>query len=424
MHGAMPGGAHFGHPKMLADFRRRFVVSVIITVPILALTPEVQTLLGFQFAFAGSDLLLLLLSSVVYFYGGYPFLKGIFEELGKRQPGMMTLIAIAISVAYFYSAAAILTAAGSVFFWELATLIDIMLLGHWVEMRSVLGASRALEELVKIMPSEAHLLSGDTVREVKVEELKPGDRVVVKPGEKVPIDGTVVDGETSVNQSMLTGESIPVPKRPGESVIGGAINGDGSITLEVRKIGKETYLNQVIELVRRAQESKSKTQDLANRAALVLVLVALSVGSITFLAWLLAGQSIQFAIERAVTVMVICCPHALGLAIPVVVAVSTALAAKSGLLIRDRQAFERARELEAIVFDKTGTLTMGRFGVTDVIRLSDVSETEIIGLASSLEQLSEHPIAKGVVDGARERGLELSKVEGFRAIPGKGVEGS
>lgn len=364
------------------------------------------------------------LSTVIFFFGGYPFLKGIVDELLSKSPGMMTLIAVAITVAYVYSSAVVFGLQGRYFFWELATLIDVMLLGHWVEMRSVMGASRALEELVKIMPSDAHLIKDSQIVDVKVEELKAGNRVLVKPGEKIPVDGMVVDGETSVNESMLTGESKSVPKKVDSEVIGGSINGEGSITVEVKKTGKETYLNQVIELVSQSQESKSRTQDLANRAAFILTVIALTVGAITLLAWLSYGGEFVFAIERAVTVMVITCPHALGLAIPLVVAVSTSLAAKSGLLIRERQAFERARNLQAVVFDKTGTLTEGRFGVTDVIPLSDVEEEEVLRLAASLESNSGHPIAQGVYNTAMEKEVELAKVEHFEAIAGKGVRGS
>lgn len=422
--GSVTHEAHKGHGEMLRDYKKRFIICSIVTIPILALTEEVQSVLGFSLEFSGSQFVLLLLSSFVYFYGGYPFLKGIVEEVRKKLPGMMTLIAVAISVAYFYSAAVVLGLGGHAFFWELATLIDIMLLGHWVEMRSILGASRALEELVKILPSAAHLLQDGTMTDVKVETLKVGDRVLIKPGEKVPIDGVVIEGETSANEAMLTGESKPVSKNKGDKAIGGSINGEGSIIVEVEKTGNETYLNQVIELVRKAQESKSRTQDLANRAALLLVIVALTVGSLTLIAWMVLGQSAQFAIERAVTVMVISCPHALGLAVPLVVAVSTALAARSGLLIRERQAFERAKDLQAIVFDKTGTLTEGKFGVTDIIPLDVLDEVSLLKVSSTLEASSEHPIALGITGGARERGIATSKVEHFKAIPGKGVEGS
>ncbi|MBP2030810.1 Cu2+-exporting ATPase [Methanohalophilus levihalophilus] len=412
------------HAMMMEDFKKRFIVSFILTFPVLILSPAIQTFLGFEFKFFGSIFVLFILASVIYFYGGYPFLKGIISELKTRQPGMMALIAIAISVAYFYSSAVVFGLPGKFFFWELVTLIDVMLLGHWTEMRSVLGASRALEELVKIMPSEAHLIKdGDTV-DIRVDELKIGDRVLVKPGEKIPIDGIVIEGETSVNEAMLTGESKPVSKKGGDEVIGGAINGEGSMQVEVKKTGTDTYLNQVIELVRTAQESKSKTQDLANKAALVLTIIAISVGTITLLAWLSFGQEFVFALERAVTVMVIACPHALGLAIPLVVAVSTSLAAGSGLLIRERQAFERARNLQAIVFDKTGTLTEGKFGVTDIVPLADTDIDEILKLSASMESNSEHPIALGVVNSAKEQNFELVKIEDFNSIPGKGVEGS
>jgi len=410
---------------MLEDYWRRFVVSLILTIPILVLSPTIQSFFGFTFAFRGSDLVLLALSTVVYAYGGYPFLVGIVQDLRARLPGMMTLVAIAITVAYVFSAAVVLgLVSGEPFFWELATLIDVMLLGHWVEMRSVLGASRALEELVKIMPSEAHVLrEGGRIEDVGIEALKPGDLVLVRPGEKVPVDGVVTDGKSSVNESMLTGESTPVSRKTGDRVTGGAINGEGALTVEVKKIGKETYLNQVIELVRKAQESRSRAQDLANRAALILTLVALSAGAITFAAWYLLGETLDFAVERAATVMVIACPHALGLAVPLVIAVSTALAANSGLLIRDRQAFERAKDLQAVVFDKTGTLTRGVFGVTDILALEKVDEREILARAASLEGHSEHPIAKGIVRSATEKGVPLAHPEEFRALPGKGVEG-
>jgi Cu2+-exporting ATPase len=414
---------------MLEDFRKRFIVSFILTFPVLILSPTIQDFFGFELHFPGADFITFLSSSVVYFYGGYPFLKGIKEELAAKSPGMMTLIAIAISVAYFYSSAVVFGLPGGVFFWELVTLIDVMLLGHWLEMRSVMGASRALEELVKIMPSFAHLKKNGETIEVGVDKLKVGDNVLIKPGEKVPVDGTVVEGTSRVNESMLTGESKPVTKKPGEEVIGGSINGTASFVVKVEKTGKDTYLNQVVELVRAAQESKSKTQDLANRAAMYLTIIALTVGTLTFLLWIFVGKELVFALERAVTVMVITCPHALGLAIPLVVAVSTSIAAKSGLLIRDRQAFERARNLQALVFDKTGTLTEGRFGVTDIVSLSG-GETKsrdkndiILSLAASLESSSEHPIAAGILESAREKGVKTRSVEEFSSISGKGVEG-
>ena len=413
------------HTHAMADFRQRFIVSTILTIPILLLSATIQSAFGFTLVFPGSDLLLFLLATAVYFYGGYPFLTGIVEELRTRLPGMMTLIAVAITVAYVYSSAALFgIVGGEGFFWELATLIDIMLLGHWIEMRSVLGASRALEELVRVMPSEAHRLQNGSIEDVAVEALRVGDRVRIRPGEKVPVDGVVVDGASTVNEAMLTGESTPVSKGPGDNVTGGSINGEGSLVAEVKKTGKETYLAQVVELVRKAQESRSRAQDLANRAAFYLVVIALSVGLITLIAWLLLGQGLGFAIERAATVMVIACPHALGLAVPLVVAVSTALAAQSGLLIRERQAFERAKDVQAVVFDKTGTLTEGRFGVTDLLPLGAIADPlEVLRLTASLEANSEHPIARGIVRSAEEKGLNLVPVSGFHAIPGKGIEG-
>ncbi|MBP2144908.1 Cu2+-exporting ATPase [Methanofollis sp. W23] len=415
-------GAGGGHQAALADFKRRFIVSTILTVPILLLSPTIQTLLGFSFDVPGAAYIVLVLATVVYLYGGYPFLVGIVDELKARMPGMMTLIAVAITVAYFYSAAVVFGVPGEGFFWELATLIDIMLLGHWIEMRSVLGASRALEELVRVMPQEAHRLGDGGVEEVTVEVLTVGDRVLVKPGEKVPIDGVVIEGESSVNEAMLTGESQPVRRRFGDPVIGGAINGEGSLVVEVEKVGADTYLSQVVDLVRRAQESRSRTQDLANRAAFYLVVIALSVGALTFVGWVYLVGDAGFAIERAATVMVITCPHALGLAVPLVIAVSTALAAQSGFLIRDRQAFERAKDIGAVVFDKTGTLTEGRFGVTDLLAFGDRDEEEVLRLAASLEVRSEHPIARGILREAEDRGLALEPAEEFRAVPGQGVE--
>jgi len=379
--------------------------------------------LGDKLSFPGDQLVQFVFASAVFFYGGWPFLNGLVEELKKHRPGMMTLIGLATGVAYFYSTAVAFGVPGEGFYWELATLIDIMLLGHWVEMRSVMGASRALEELVKLMPADAHRLRTDgSTEDIPLTEIRKGDRVLVKPGEKVPTDGVIVDGRSSLNEAMLTGESRPVEKVIGDTVIGGSVNGEGALTVEVRKTG-ETYLAQVIELVRRAQESKSRSQDLANRAALWLTLIALAVGAITLAAWLASGRGFNFALERMVTVMVIACPHALGLAVPLVVAVSTALGAGHGLLIRDRAAFERARELRAVVFDKTGTLTEGRFGVTDVVRLRDLDEPAVLRFAAAIESRSEHPIAAGVVRSVTEKRIAYPAPDDFRAIPGKGAEG-
>ena len=410
---------------MVADFRRRFWVSLVLTIPVLVLARHIQGWLGLHdaLAFRGDGLVQFVLASAVFCYGGRPFLTGLVDEIRTRRPGMMTLIGLAITVAYGYSSAVVLGLRGEDFFWELVTLIDVMLLGHWIEMTSVLGASAALESLVRLMPAEAHLVQADgSTREVPVTELQRGSRVLVKPGEKIPIDGVIVDGHTSVDESMLTGESQPVEKAPGAAVIGGSVNSESAIAVQVSKTGDETYLAQVIALVRRAQESRSRSQDLANRAAVWLTGVALGGGAVTLAAWLALGSSLPFAIERAVTVMVIACPHALGLAVPLVVTVSTTLAAAHGLLIRDRSAFERARALDAIVFDKTGTLTEGRFSVTDVIPFGGRSESELLRLAASLESQSEHPIAAGVVRGARERGVAVTPPKSFKAMPGQGAE--
>ncbi|MHA2315512.1 MAG: heavy metal translocating P-type ATPase [Candidatus Hermodarchaeia archaeon] len=428
-HGVMKQDSHEGsshHTIMIRDYRKRFIVSMILTIPIVFLSPLVQTLLGLTafLSFPGYTLVLFGLSSIVYFYGGYPFLKGFIQEVRKHQLGMMTLVAVAITVAYAYSSAVVFGLPGTMFFWELATLIDVMLFGHWMEMRSIMGASRALEELVKLLPATAHVLQPDgTIKEVPTAELKHGDRVLIKPGDRVPSDGIILDGQSSMNEAMITGESLPVEKGSDDPVIGGAINGDGTLTVQITKVGSETYLAQVIDLVREAQESRSRTQDLANRAAFLLTVIALSVGTLTLVAWITLGQGLTFGVERSVTVMVIACPHALGLAVPLVVAVSTSLSAKNGLLVRDRAAFERARNLDAIIFDKTGTLTEGQFSVTDIVPLADLNDETLLQFAASLETLSEHPIAKGIVRGAKERKISLISARHFQAIPGKGAEG-
>ncbi|MEM1043599.1 MAG: copper-translocating P-type ATPase [Bacteroidota bacterium] len=423
-HGKEGGGGHHDHHAMMVeDFKRRFWVCLGLTVPILALSPMLQGWAGVDWRFPGDVWILTALATVVYLYGGRPFLTGARDELADRRPGMMTLVALAITVAFVYSVAVVLGLEGNLFFWETATLVDLMLVGHWVEMRSVMGASRALEELARLMPDEAHRLtaSGET-ESVPTSALRPGDRILVKASEKVPADGTVVKGRSAVNQAALTGESVPVEKGEGDELIAGSVNGSGALTVEVTKTGADAYLNQVVTLVREAQASKSKTQDLANRAAFYLTITAITVGALTFLGWwLLSDGPLSFAIERAVTVMVIACPHALGLAIPLVVAVSTSISARHGLLVRDRAAFERARDLDVLVFDKTGTLTGGRFGVTEILPASGVDEAELLAVSAAVEGGSEHPIAAGVVRSARDRGLALPAVSGFRAITGKGV---
>jgi Cu2+-exporting ATPase len=413
---------HDHHAQMVADFRRRFWISLVLTLPILALAPLIQGLVGVQWTFPHDGYVRLALSTAVFFYGGWPFLTGLWDEVRQAEPGMMTLIGLAVIVAYGYSAAVVLGLSGKVFFWELVTLIDIMLLGHWIEMKSVMGASNAMSELAQLLPDDAHRRteSGDT-EDVPVSELRKGDAVVVKPGEKVPTDGVILEGRTRINEAMLTGESNLVEKGADDEVIGGAVNGESSFVMRVKQTGEDTYLSQVMEMVQKAQESKSRAQDTANRAALWLTGIAIASGAGTLTAWLSAGREFVFALERAVTVMVITCPHALGLAVPLVVAVSTALGAKRGLLIRNRTAFEMARNLDAVVFDKTGTLTEGRFAVTDVVALGDREENEVLRLAASLERRSEHPIGAGIVDAAEAREIELTDPEDFEAISGKGA---
>jgi Cu2+-exporting ATPase len=413
------------HAHMVADFRRRFWVSIILGIPIVLLSPMIQQFMGIsgQWDFAGDAYIQFGFSTIVFFYGGWPFLTGLVDELREKNPGMMTLIGLAIIVAYTYSSAVVFGLEGKVFFWELATLIIIMLLGHWMEMRSVMGASGALEELVKLMPSTALRITKDgRTEEVKVSQLEKGDKVAVKPGEKIPTDGVIADGRTRIDESMVTGESRQVEKTTGDEVIGGSINGDSAIEVEIQKTGDDTYLSQVVDMVKKAQESKSKAQNTADRAAFWLTVIALTAGGITLGAWLLAGREFVFSLERMVSVMVITCPHALGLAVPLVVAVSTAMAAKKGLLIRDRTAFEKAKNLDVVVFDKTGTLTEGRFGVSDIVSFGSLSEEEILTLAAGLESRSEHAIAKGIVEAAKDRDIDIPDPENFEAIPGKGAK--
>jgi len=418
-HAQHSGGRHEGHS--VADFRRRFWISLALTVPVILISPGLPFVAGGRVVdVPGADWILVGLSSFLYVYGGKPFLKGLVREARDREPGMMTLVAVAISVAYFYSAATVLGLAGMPFFWELATLIDIMLLGHWIEMRSVGEASKALESLAELMPSQAHRRNEDgSTSDVALDELQPGDLVLVRPGEKVPADGSVVEGASAVNESMLTGESVPVSKSEGDAVIGGAVNGEGALVVSVTRTGAESFLSQVIELVREAQRSKSKTQDLADRAARWLTIVALGGGAATFAIWLAVGRPLAYAMERAVTVMVIACPHALGLAIPLVVAISTARGAAGGLLVRNRMAFENARLIDAVIFDKTGTLTLGRFGIEEVTPLAELDRNEVLVLAGSIEELSEHPIARAIADATPLR----RPVADFAAIPGKGARG-
>lgn len=416
-----PGHDH--HAMMINDFRKRFYVVLILTVPVMLLSPMIQHWMNVHWEFTGSQYLLAGLSTVVFFYGGWPFLKGWFDEMKTWKPGMMTLIGFAILVAYVYSMATVFGLEGMDFFWELSTLILIMLLGHWIEMKSIAGASRELELLVQLMPSDAHMVHGDHIMDVKTESLKGGDVILIKPGEKVAADGEIIDGESYLNESMLTGESKPVQKKKGDKVIAGSLNGNGSLKIKVAHGAKDSYLSQVIKLVQDAQKSKSKTQLLADKAAQWLTIIAIVAGIATFLYWYFDGKELAFAIERMVTVIVICCPHALGLAVPLVVAKSTALSAQNGLLIKNRTAFENSRKVTTIVFDKTGTLTVGKFEVSKVVSLkNDFDGKEIIRLASGLEQNSEHPIATGILQQAKDLSISIPSPQNFNAITGKGVE--
>jgi len=417
----MAGNNH--HAMMIADFKKRFYVVLVLTIPIMLLSTIIQRLMGVNWQFTGSSYILFGLSSIVFIYGGWPFLTGLIDEIKTKNPGMMFLIGFAITVAYSYSAAIVFGLKGMDFFWELDTLILIMLLGHWIEMKSVAGASRELELLVALMPDDAHLVVADKIHEVKTDTLKAHDIILIKPGEKVAADGVILYGESFLNESMLTGESKPVKKVKGDKVIAGSINGNGSFKVAVSHEAKDSYLSQVVKLVDDAQKSKSQTQLLADTAAKWLTIIALVTGISTFLYWFLTGHPLSFAMERMVTVIVICCPHALGLAVPLVVAKSTALAAKHGLLIKNRNAFEDSRKITTVVFDKTGTLTVGKFAVSKIVSLNKtIKENEVIRMASALEQKSEHPIATGILQKVKDFKITIPSSENFKAITGEGVQ--
>jgi len=419
------GGGHDKHAgHNVSNFWKRFIICSIVSIPVLVLSHMLQLWLGFELIFPGDKYILALLSTFIFVYGGYPFLKGLYDEVKDKAIGMMTLIGVAISVAWAYSVAVTFGLQGMDFYWEMATLIDIMLIGHYFEMKSVMGASRSLELLVKMMPSTAHLMQHNSIEEVNVSQLQKDDLIMLKPGEKVPVDGIVLEGESYLDESMLTGESKPVKKEKDSKVIGGAVNGNGSLTIKVVSTGKDSYLNKVVKLVEDAQKVKSKTQNFADRAAKVLTFVALGGGLITLTAWLLLGFPFVFALERMVTVMVISCPHALGLAVPLVVAISTSVSAQKGLLIRNRTAFENARLITTIIFDKTGTLTKGTHQMQEIKALTpDFNEKELLRLASGIEQHSEHYIATGLLKKVKELNIPIPKSEKFNYLPGKGLEG-
>lgn len=420
---------HGGHDKHaghhLSDFRKRFIVSLIISIPVLALSHMIQTWFGFTLQFKGDKLVLAGLSTFIFFYGGFPFLKGLYDEVKDKAIGMMTLIGIAIFVSWAYSIAITFGLPGMDFYWEMVTLIDIMLIGHYFEMKSVTVASRSLELLVKLMPSTAHHLVNEMVHDMPVSSLKIGDTVLIKPGEKVPVDGMVIEGESYIDESMLTGESKPVKKTKNDHVIAGAVNANGSLTIEVKSLGKDSYLNKVLKMVQDAQTVKSKTQNFADRAAKILTFVALGGGILTLVVWLLLGFPFVFALERMVTVMVICCPHALGLAVPLVVAISTSISAQKGLLIRNRTAFENARLITTVIFDKTGTLTKGSHALQSIVVVDKtLEEKEVLRIAAGLEQNSEHYIATSILAKIKELQLDIPKILNFKYLPGQGIEGT
>jgi len=436
-HGGHGGGAHHdhggaggheGHDKHAGhdpkDFLRRFWLSAILTLPILYFSSQMQEWLGYTaYSAPWTPWVGPVLGTILYFYGGSPFLKGAIAEFRHRQPGMMSLIALAISVAYIYSLLVSLGFPGKPFYWELSTLIDIMLLGHWVEMTSVQQASRALEALAELVPTKAHRVEDGEVRDVSVEELREGDLIMVLPGEQIPVDGVVVEGTSSVNEAFLTGESKPVTKAEGDEVVAGAINNEGVLKVRVLRTGEATTLSQIVRLVREAQSARSRFQALADRAASWLFYIALVVGTVAFVTWILLGENFNFALAIAVTTLVIACPHALGLAIPLVTSNATAMAAQNGILVKNREAFERAWNVKAVAFDKTGTLTEGRFAVRRVAG-QGLSEEALLRLTAALEATSSHPLAEAIVEAAKERGLELPQVADAQAVPGQGIVGN
>ena len=419
-HGDHGHDAHAGHnPNM---FKQKFWLSLALTVPTLLFSPTIQNWLGFDLSFSGSEFIPAIFGTIIFFYGGLVFLKSARGELEAKRPGMMTLISMAISVAFIYSLLVTLgTVQGMDFWWELATLVTIMLLGHWIEMASVQNAQGALNELAKLLPDEAELVKNNKNTTVPESELKIGDLVRVRPGGKVPVDGQVTKGQSEVDESMLTGESKPVEKSIGTNVIGGTINTSGSLIIKVTKIGDDTALAGIIKLVADAQNSKSNTQVLADKTAFYLTFIAIGVALLTWLGWWLAGAEAGFVFERVVTVLVIACPHALGLAIPLVTAISTTKAAKNGLLVRQREALESARNIDVVLFDKTGTLTKGEQGVVGMMAISGDSD-QLLRFAAIAEQESEHPIAKSIAKEAENQEIKLPHVETFTALPGRGVK--
>ncbi len=418
---------HGGHDKhaghSVAMFRDKFWISLLLTLPTVVWGHMLPRALGYTPpAVPGARWIAPALGTAVFFYGGWVFVQGAWRELRARLPGMMTLIALAISVAFLFSAAVTLGYPGMPLWEELATLVTIMLLGHWIEMRSISQAQGALGELAKLLPNTAIRLRGEQTEEVPISELQEGDLILVRPGASIPADGEVVEGSSDVNEAMITGESQPVRKKAGDQGIAGTVNGAGSLRVRVTGTGERTALAGIMRLVEQAQASRSRAQALADRAAYWLTLIALGAGALTLVGWLVAGADAAFAVERLVTTLVIACPHALGLAIPLVIAISTTLGARSGLLVRDRRGLEEARTLSVVVFDKTGTLTRGEFGVVGITTADGLRDVEALKLAAAVERDSEHTIAQGIVRTAQERGVDVPRAEGFQALPGIGVQ--
>jgi P-type Cu2+ transporter len=419
---------HAGHDKHAGHnvemFRNRFWVCLALTIPALIWEPMLQEWFGYRApVFAGSELIPAIFGTMVFIYGGRIFLQGAVRELADRLPGMMTLISLAISVAFLYSAAVTLGFPGHALWWELATLVTIMLLGHWIEMRSVFQAQGALQELARLLPDTAvRLEDDDRTEEVPVSSLKAGDLILIRPGAGIPADGVVKSGSSSLNEAMITGESRPVGKKAGDKVIAGTINGEGSLRVEVVGTGDRTALAGIMRLVEQAQRSRSRAQALADRAAFFLTMAAIGAGGLTLAAWLSLGASLDFTITRMVTVLVIACPHALGLAVPLVVAISTTIGAGSGLLIRNQRGLEEARNLDIVVFDKTGTLTLGEHRVIETVAAPGTTSEEALRLAAAVERDSEHPISRALLKSAAEMGLKVPESEDFQALPGKGVQ--
>src|SRR3990167_3160386 len=418
--------SHVGHDKHAGHhtevFFRKFWISLILSIPVVLYSDIMQELLGFEAPrFPGSYYVPFILASVIFFYGGWVFIVSAFRELKARLPGMMTLIALAISVAYVYSVYIVLSGGTKTLFWELATLIAIMLLGHWMEMRAVSGAQSALKELSKLLPDEAEVIRGDKTEIVQLAELRSGEMVLVKPGGKIPTDGVVVEGVSDVNESIATGESKPVPKKQESEVIAGTINGDGTLKIKVTNIGENTFLAGVMRLVAEAQSSKSRLQMLSDRAAYYLTIIAVVVGGVTLVVWLALADP-AFAVERMVAVLVIACPHALGLAIPLVASISTTKAAQNGFLVKQRLALEAARNIDVVLFDKTGTLTKGEFGIDKILPADATDEARVLRHAASVNSQSEHPIAQAIVREAKNRNLDLMAMSGFSRIAGKGAQ--